>query len=65
MRLLIGIFISFMIAVIARDLGLRLPLDLEIQLGILGVLIPLPYQSDLTIYGKDVMDFTVLGLRSM
>jgi hypothetical protein len=27
-----------MIAVIARDLGLRLPLDLEIQLGILGVL---------------------------
>ena len=28
-------------------------------------LIPLPYQSDLTIYGKDVMDFTVLGLRSM
>jgi hypothetical protein len=65
MRLLIGIFISFMIAVIARDLGLRLPLDLEIQLGILGVLIPLPYQSDLTIYGKDVMDFTVLRLRSM
>ena len=29
------------------------------------LLIPLPYQSDLTIYGKDVMDFTVLGLRSM
>ena len=29
------------------------------------ILIPLPYQSDLTIYGKDVMDFTVLGLRSM
>lgn len=28
-------------------------------------LIPFPYQSDLTIYGKDVMDFTVLGLRSM
>jgi hypothetical protein len=28
-------------------------------------LIPFPYQSDLTIYGKDVMDLTVLGLRSI
>ena len=28
-------------------------------------LIPFPHQSDLTIYGKDVMDLTVLGLRSI
>jgi hypothetical protein len=38
MRLVIGIFIAFVIAVIAYDLGLRLPLDLGIQLGLLGVL---------------------------
>jgi hypothetical protein len=36
MRLLIGIFIAFLIAAIARDLGLRLPLDFDIQLGIVG-----------------------------
>ena len=28
-------------------------------------LIPFPHQSDLTIYGKDVMDLTILGLRSI
>jgi hypothetical protein len=38
MRLLIGIFIAFVVAVIARDLGLRLPLDLDIQAGIVGAL---------------------------
>jgi hypothetical protein len=38
MRLLIGIFIAFLVAAIARDLGLRLPLDFDIQLGIVGVL---------------------------
>jgi hypothetical protein len=38
MRLLIGIFIAFLVAAIGRDLGLRLPLDFDIQLGIVGVL---------------------------
>ena len=38
MRLLIGIFIASLIAAIARDLGLRLPLDFDIQLGIVGAL---------------------------
>jgi hypothetical protein len=38
MRLLIGIFIAFVVAVLARDLGLRLPLDLDIQAGIVGAL---------------------------
>ena len=38
MRLLIGIFIAFLVAVIARDVGLRLPLDFDIQLGIVGAL---------------------------
>jgi hypothetical protein len=28
-------------------------------------LIPVPYQNDLTMYGKDVMDFTSSGLRLM
>jgi hypothetical protein len=28
-------------------------------------LIPLPYQSDLTMYGNDVMDLTSFGLRSI
>ena len=28
-------------------------------------LIPLPYQNDLTIYGKEVMDLTICGFRSM
>jgi hypothetical protein len=38
MRLLIGIFIAVVVAVIARDLGLRLPLNLDIQAGIIGAL---------------------------
>jgi urease accessory protein len=29
------------------------------------VLIPLPHQSDLTMYGNEVMDLTVSGLRSI
>jgi hypothetical protein len=32
----------------------------------LGIdLIPIPHQSDFAIYGKDEMDLTILGLRSM
>jgi len=38
MRLLIGIFIAFVVAVIAYDLGIRLPLDRGIQLGLVGAL---------------------------
>jgi hypothetical protein len=38
MRLLIGIFIAFVVAAVAYDLGLRLPLDLGFQLGIVGAL---------------------------
>jgi hypothetical protein len=38
MRLIIGIFIAFVVAVVLHDLGLRLPLDCGIQLGIIGVL---------------------------
>jgi hypothetical protein len=38
MRLLIGIFIAFVVAVVAYDLGVRLPLDLGYQLGIVGAL---------------------------
>jgi hypothetical protein len=38
MRVLIGIFIAFVAAVVAYDLGLRLPLDLGVQFGLVGVL---------------------------
>jgi hypothetical protein len=38
MRLLIGIFIAFVTAVVAYDLGIRLPLDRGIQLGLVGAL---------------------------
>ena len=38
MRLIIGIFIAFVVAVVLYDLGLRLPVDCGIQLGIVGVL---------------------------
>ena len=30
-----------------------------------GILIPFPHQDDLRMYGNEVMDFTVSGLRSM
>ena len=38
MRLIIGIFIAFVVAVVAYDLGVRLPLDLGVQIGIAGAL---------------------------
>jgi len=38
MRLLIGIFIAFVAAVVAYDLGLRLPIDLALQFGLVGIL---------------------------
>jgi len=38
MRLIIGIFIAFLVAVVAYDLGLRLPLDLGLQFGLVGIL---------------------------
>jgi hypothetical protein len=38
MRCIIGIFIAFMVAVVAYDLGLRLPLDLGFQFALVGVL---------------------------
>jgi hypothetical protein len=38
MRLIIGIFIAFVIAVVAYDLGLRLPIDLGLQFGLVGIL---------------------------
>jgi len=38
MRLIIGIFVAFVVAVVAYDLGLRLPIDLSFQLGLVGVL---------------------------
>jgi hypothetical protein len=38
MRCIIGIFIAFMVAVVAYDLGLRLPLDLGFQFVLVGVL---------------------------
>jgi hypothetical protein len=36
MRLIIGIFIAFVVAVVAYDLGVRLPLDSSVQLGLVG-----------------------------
>jgi len=38
MRLIIGIFVAFVVAVVAHDLGLRLPGDLGLQLAIVGAL---------------------------
>ena len=38
MRLLIGMFIAFGAAVVAYDLGLRLPIDLGLQFGLVGIL---------------------------
>jgi len=38
MRLIIGIFIAFVVAVVAYDLGVRLPLHLGYQLGIVVAL---------------------------
>ena len=38
MRFIIGIFIAFVVAVVAYDLGLRLPIDLGFQLAIVGAL---------------------------
>jgi hypothetical protein len=38
MRLIIGIFITFVAVVVAYDLGVRLPLDRGVQLGIIGAL---------------------------
>jgi len=38
MRLIIGIFIAFVLAVVAYDLGVRLPLDLGFQFAIVVVL---------------------------
>ncbi|HKA75367.1 MAG TPA: hypothetical protein VKE26_26425 [Xanthobacteraceae bacterium] len=38
MRFIIGIFIAFTVAVVAYDLGLRLPIDLGFQLALVGAL---------------------------
>jgi membrane protein implicated in regulation of membrane protease activity len=38
MRCIIGVFIAFVVAVVAYDLGLRLPLDLGFQFALVGVL---------------------------
>jgi hypothetical protein len=38
MRLIIGIFIAFVVAVVAYDLGVRLPLDTGVQLGLVAAL---------------------------
>jgi hypothetical protein len=38
MRLIIGIFIAFVVAVVAYDLGVRLPLDIGVQLGLVAAL---------------------------
>jgi len=36
MRLIIGIFIAFVVAVVAYDLGLRLPIDLTLHAALVG-----------------------------
>jgi len=36
MRLIIGIFIAFVVTVVAYDLGLRLPIDLTLQAALVG-----------------------------
>jgi hypothetical protein len=38
MRVLIGMFVAFVAAVVAYDLGLRLPFDLGLQFALVGVL---------------------------
>jgi hypothetical protein len=38
MRLIIGIFVAFVAAVVAHDLGLRLPGDVGLQFAIVGAL---------------------------
>jgi len=38
MRFIIGIFIAFVVAVVAYDLGVRLPIDLGFQLALVGAL---------------------------
>ena len=38
MRFIIGIFVAFVVAAVAYDLGLRLPIDRGFQLGLLGLL---------------------------
>jgi hypothetical protein len=38
MRLIIGIFIAWCVAILAYDLGLRLPLDASVQIALVGML---------------------------
>jgi hypothetical protein len=38
MRCIVGLFVAFIVAVVAYDLGLRLPLDMGFQAGLVGVL---------------------------
>lgn len=38
MRCIIGIFLAFMVAAAAYDLGVRLPLDVGLQFALVGVL---------------------------
>jgi hypothetical protein len=38
MRIIIGIFLAFAVAALAYDMGVRLPLDVSVQLGIVGAL---------------------------
>jgi hypothetical protein len=38
MRLIIGIFIAFVVAALAYDLGVRLPIHVGLQLALIGVL---------------------------
>jgi len=38
MRFVIGIFIAFIVAGVAHDLGVRLPLTMCLQLGLMGLL---------------------------
>ena len=38
MRCIIGIFLAFMVAALAYDLGIRLPIDQGLQLALVGVL---------------------------
>jgi hypothetical protein len=38
MRLIIGIFLAFVVSAVAYDLGLRLPFDVVEQLAIVGVM---------------------------
>jgi hypothetical protein len=47
----------------ATPQNLRPPLTFENLFA--ANLIPFPYQNDVRMYGNDVMDFTIFGLRSM